>query len=371
MRILHFILGKANKDRSNGVNQVIAGLCKYSAMNGQSIKVIGLASNAEIEGEIVQQDGFEVEVYSKLSVKLLRAVIKHLKWCDILHLHGVYNLQNILVGKLAQRYSIPFVITAHNGFAPQMKKMRKKLFDFLLQKRHMENADAVHILAQEEASEILAICKPKRFIYVPNGIDLDDFPISRRREKLSDETKEGCGLIVLGYLGRISEEKNLTCLVEAISKFGAKRSVSLKLAGPNSAYLEKLLSLDNSVNIEWVGPKYGSEKIEFIKSLDLFVHPSKADVFSISAMECLAIGTPLLITRDSKASYFYNFDGFFMCEATSFGINQGITQAIDRMNEWTEVTSKGQFLISSLFNWNTASLSLIEGYKSVLRDKKQ
>lgn len=75
MKIFHFIIGKANKNRPNGVIQVIARLCKYSSLNGQSIRVIGLASNAVTEGEIVQRDGFQVEVYSKWSLKLFKALV--------------------------------------------------------------------------------------------------------------------------------------------------------------------------------------------------------------------------------------------------------------------------------------------------------
>ncbi|MDB4069206.1 glycosyltransferase [Pseudomonadales bacterium] len=369
MKILHFIIGKGNKNRPNGVNQVIAGLCKYSSLNGQSIRVIGLASNADIEGEVIQRDGFQVEVYSKWSLKFLEALICHLKWCDILHLHGVYNWPNIIVGRIAKKYLTPFVITAHDGFAPARSKFRKKLFDFLVQKKFMEAALAIHVLAQEEATEILSVCKPNAFIFTPNGIDLDDFPIGSPKDQPDSLTRDPCKLVI-GYLGRISEEKNLVSLVEGLANFEVDDSYILKLAGPKSPYLDNILALKNTLNIEWVGPKYGREKVEFISSLDLFIHPSKADVFSIAAMECLAIGTPLMITRASKASYFYNSGGFFMCESTSYGINHAINEALGRRDEWKDISKLGQSLILNTFNWNTASLSLIRGYESVLKDCK-
>jgi hypothetical protein len=63
MKILHFIIGKGNKQRSNGVNQVIGGICKYSIKNGIEIRVIGYASNAIEQGEIENQDGFKVSVF--------------------------------------------------------------------------------------------------------------------------------------------------------------------------------------------------------------------------------------------------------------------------------------------------------------------
>lgn len=370
MKIFHFIIGKGNKNRPNGVNQVIAGLCKYSSLNGQSIRVIGLASNAVTEGEMIQRDGFQVEVYSKWSLKLFKAIVHNVKGCDVLHLHGVYILSNIFVGMIAKWCLTPFIITAHDGFSPNRSKFRKKLFDFFIQKRFMESAQAIHILAQEEGTEILEKCTPKSFVYAPNGIDLDDFP-KWTRSKSNDDNRSLADPLVIGYLGRISKEKNLASLVDALANYEYEQAIILRLAGPKSSYLADLLSLNHSCEIDWVGPKYGVEKIEFIKSLDLFVHPSLADVFSISAMECLAIGTPLLITRDSKASYFYNSGGFFMSESTPYGISQGIMNAVNRREEWEEVSSQGRILISSIFNWNAASLSLINGYESVLKDYKK
>lgn len=365
MKIFIFILGKANKNRPNGVNQVIAGLCKYFVINGHSIRLIGLASNAKYEGEIIKRDDFEIEVYSRLSIIFFRAIARDIKWCDICHLHGVYNFVNILVGILAKKNDTPYVITPHNGFAPHLQKWKKKLFDFIFQKRHIEKASAIHILAQEESTEILSLFNPLKFILAPNGIDPDDFMASNFKNLNSDEIGTNQEKIVIGYLGRISEEKNIINLAKAIAQLKDSKSICLKLAGPSSTYLEKIMS-HYSKDIQWVGPQYGKDKIEFIKSVDLFVHPSKTDVFSIAAMESLAIGTPLLITRDSKTSHFYKYGGFYMCEATTFGIKQAIIEVIDEREKWPDVTKKGRYLISSLFNWNTASLSLLKGYSSII-----
>ena len=370
MKVLHFILGKANKNRPNGVNQVVAGLCKYSSLNGEHIKVIGLASNAKIEGEIEPRDRFDVIVYSRWSLKLLNELKAQLEWCDIVHIHGIYNFHNIFVGKLATHYSVPYVVTLHNGLSPSMAKLRKRAFDFLLQKKFLEKASALHVLAFEETTEILEACMPQSFIYAPNGIDLDDFPISDKSIQ-SQNTQNANQSIVIGYLGRISEEKNLKSLVRALEMFDGRRDITFKIAGPASSYLTEILSSKPNVKIDWVGPQYGKDKISFIQSLDLFVHPSEADVFSIAAMECLAVGTPLLIARTSKASYFYGSNGFFMCEPTAYGIYQGILSAIEERSKWESMTKRGYELILDTFNWNSASLALIKGYKDILEEVKR
>jgi glycosyltransferase involved in cell wall biosynthesis len=369
MKVLHFIMGKGNKNRPNGVNQVIAGLCKYSSINGTEIRVIGLASNADLEGEIITRDNFEVIVYSRWSRDLIKELTKQIKWCDITHIHGVYNIHNIIVAKLANKYLRPYVITAHNGFSPNLSKKRKKFFDYFMQRKHIENAAAIHVLAQEEATDILKIFSPKSFVYVPNGIDLDDFPIKldgSSNIKISGATNT----ITIGYLGRISKEKNLSALIKALSNIQSKYIYCLKIAGPKSQYLKKIIKESEFLNIEWVGPKYNEDKVSFIKSLDLFVHPSKTDVFSISAMECLAIGTPLLITRESNASYFYNSRGFFMCESSSYGIMQGIQEAVKRKHEWSKMSENGKILVSEIFNWNRASLTIKHEYMRIINKAK-
>ena len=59
--------------------------------------------------------------------------------------------------------------------------------------------------------------------------------------------------------------------------------IDFHIAGPKSNYLNEVLCLNSS--IKWHGPLYGQDKIDFIKSLDLFIHPSKADVFQLQLLK--------------------------------------------------------------------------------------
>jgi len=360
MKILHFIIGKGNKQRSNGVNQVIGGICKYSIKNEINIRVIGYASNAKEQGEIEYQDGFKVTVFSYLNKKLINKLIEDMKWCDCIHMHGIYNTHNIAVGILARYMKIPYIITPHNGFAPNLSNLKKKVFDFFVQKKHIEKATAVHVITLEESTEILKKIKPKKFILAHNGIDLEDFPVNddEINTKINQRLK-------IGYLGRISKEKNLVNVVKSINELlQSGIEIDFYVAGPKSNYLKEVLSLNSS--IKWVGPLYKSEKIDFIKSLDLFIHPSKADVFSITAIEVLALGTTLLITRTAKASYFYNSKSFFMCEPSVFGIKKGILQAIKGRKNWNCMSKNGKQLVKKTLNWNVICKQLIKDYKEIL-----
>lgn len=368
LQIFHFILGKADKNRANGVNQVIAGLAKYSALHGAEVRVIGKAETVGFEGEIIDRDGFEVQAFSKDNAKLKQAVASAVAWADIIHLHGVFNPNNLWVSNICSKQNKPYVVTLHDGFARDRliarNKWKKILYHRLLQRSHLEGAAGIHVLTEEEATEVFNWITPQHIFCIPNGIDLEDFPL------LAPKTRDSKPTLTIGYLGRISSEKNLDSLCQAVGEIRSTFDICLKIAGPESPYLAELLTKYGDCGVEWVGPMFGDDKRTFITNLDLFVHPTLCDVFSIAAMEVLAIGTPLLITRTAKSSYFYDRNAFFMCEPTVFGLAQGLKRVIGKRDEWTHFTERGRILVEEMLNWSISTRNLLEEYNYILHKNK-
>lgn len=364
MKVLHFILGKANKERANGVNQVVAGLAKYSALHGANVRVIGKTHSLDHEGKLITRDGFQVEAYSRVKGGLGPALQRAIDWADIVHLHGVYSPWNIWVGRICTEQGKPFVLTLHDGLAPDRavarSKIKKHLFHVLFQQRQLREAAAIHVLTEEEATEALACSTPRRIFCIPNGVDLEDFPSGERPNR----GLSSC--ITLGYLGRLSEEKNLDTLCKAFAAVNAHGRLRLKLAGPDSEYGRRLLERYGQYGVEWIGSQFGKEKVKFIQSLDLFVQPSLCDAFSIAAMEVLALGVPILITRTAKSSYFYDRRAFFMCEPTVFGIERGLRNALSQTDLWPDMAARGRQLIEQRLNWSAAASDLLVEYERIV-----
>jgi glycosyltransferase involved in cell wall biosynthesis len=367
MRVLHFILGKANKDRPNGVNQVIAGLAKYSSRLGAHVRVLGMAQSVEKQGEVIEREEFEVTAYSRPYGEFFRTLYASVKWADIVHLHGVFSPWNEVVGRLSGHLGRPYVVTLHNGLASKLmrkSRFRKRLFHSLTQRRLLERAACIHVLTEEEATDALTWFRPAHVCCIPNGVDLDDYP---SREP---HIRGMPGELVMGYIGRISAEKNLDTLCQAVASLRAHVECRLVLAGPDSHYARALVARYGVSGVSWIGPKYGAEKVKFIRSLDLFVHPSLCDVFSIAAMEVLAIGVPLLITRTANAAYFFDRKAFFMCEPTQFGLTRGLETAVARREEWPAYSARGRELVEDRFNWLAAARSLLPEYEAVLNRRR-
>jgi glycosyltransferase involved in cell wall biosynthesis len=363
MKILHVILGKADKNRANGVNQVIAGLAKYTACRGASVTVLGRAQTAENEGEVIARDGFDVTIYSKQSPAFRGAVRRAVDAADIVHLHGTYSPLNLWVGRICEAAGKPYVVTLHGGLSPArntwQNRLQKRLFHQLFQKRHLERAALIQVLTEEESTEALAEIRPKAMRVIPNGVDLDDFPPPPARNKASSALR-------IGYIGRISREKNLDALCAAFAKVAPVNSARLLLAGPESCEGNTIARRYAASGVELVGPQFGRDKLAFFDSIDLFVHPSKTDVFSIGAMEALACGVPMVISRTSDTSHFAETRAFIMCEPTAFGIERALRKALDRQDDWPAMAWRGRQLIETRLNWDSVALDMVSAYREVL-----
>ena len=114
------------------------------------------------------------------------------------------------------------------------------------------------------------------------------------------------GILKIGYLGRICEEKGLEYLISASEKLNIKNiNHKLTIAGNNKdnrfkKYINKLANLSNTnKSIEFIGPINESEKNFFFQSLDVFILPSinSFEAFGIVQIEAMLHGVPVIASN--------------------------------------------------------------------------
>lgn len=367
MNILYFILGKANPNRANGVNQVIYWLARDLTYLGHTVKVVGLSKSNDKSYEVINRGNFEVEVYKNFGCKCKQRLKVLIENSDIVHLHAVWNVYNVRIGRLCEKMGKPYVMTAHGGYKQYIMSKslcRKTLFHVLFAKHLYEKAAFVHALTREESSEILKKCPKANIKVIPNGIDYTQ--VSLFQYKLKNRKQ-----IVLGYLGRISKEKNLHNLCRAFLLLpnNIKERIQLNIIGPyneNDSYFKSLLRLISSNNltsyIHFLGPQYAKNKFRSLVELDIYIHPSLTEGLSISLLEVLAVGVPSIITRTSDMTYYYNSNSFIMTEPTAQDMSRAIEEMIDRQNEWEQFSFNSRKLVQEKFTWETVTEHLCKEY---------
>jgi glycosyltransferase involved in cell wall biosynthesis len=151
--------------------------------------------------------------------------------------------------------------------------------------------------AYKEKVEEMGVA-PARIFQIRRGVDLQNF----HPGKGGNGTWSGLGLpedgVRLLYVGRISKEKNLALLAEAVPElFKARPDLSLTMVGDGPFRPQLQASLAGQSRVRFTGVVQGEKLAALFASADIFVFPSLTDTFGNSVVEALASGVPC-ITSD-------------------------------------------------------------------------
>jgi phosphatidylinositol alpha 1,6-mannosyltransferase len=125
----------------------------------------------------------------------------------------------------------------------------------------------------------------------PGGVDTNVFTPARRTRGMND------GRIVLGFVGRLSIEKNIALLPKVDTELHAQGiAVEWMIVGHGSEenMLRRQLSTAN-----FAGVLRGDALAVAYANMDLLVFPSHTDTFGIVVLEALASGVPAIVTPGS------------------------------------------------------------------------
>ncbi len=254
---------------------------------------------------------------------------------DIIHIHHF-----LLIGLAAQRYAkerdIPIISTNHfmpenlvHNLTPDSMKRLEPLagpFNELLWKfvvNFCNNSDLVTSpsgtainLLQEHGLESKAVA-------VSNGIDTTLYGQDLKNVGIAKKYVIPLNKPILMYLGRIDGEKRIEDILLAAKSVLKKYDCTVVIAGKGHyrAHLESLADqLGIASNIVFTG-FVPNEEMEAMYGLgDIFVMPSPVELQSVSTMEAMATGLPVVsvhagalfeLVQQGKNGYLYETSNIF------------------------------------------------------------
>jgi len=153
------------------------------------------------------------------------------------------------------------------------------------------------------------------------------------------QNRERCIPDRVGFLGNISVEKGILEFLDVMQTLCAS-DVGIKgyLAGPfQDAKAEKEVKkrLNDLPHVEYVGPKYGPDKSDFFKSIDVLLFPTKYahEAEPVTVLEALAHGVPVIgWERGCLSSMIGGTEGFLVPRSTDF-----VPAAVRQVLAWRNV----------------------------------
>jgi glycosyltransferase involved in cell wall biosynthesis len=263
-------------------------------------------------------DGVKVECYDSMQtgfrlgipygiplVASLETFLKAVKSSDIVHAHGHPYLASIIIGKLAKRYSKPFVLTQHNTFIKYDSVFDKieRLNDLIIGKETLKEADKIIAVSNATRDYVLSLgAEPGKVKVVHNGVDLNRFrPIAGIHNEMRRKLGISKKAVVVLTVRRLVYKNGIDTLIDAANSAVKKNPNIIFLVvgkGPSQNSVRakiKQLGLEN--NFRLAGFVSDEELPFYYNVADFFVLPSKSgEGLALVALEAMACGLPVIAT---------------------------------------------------------------------------
>lgn len=231
---------------------------------------------------------------------------------DVIHITGPSEL-GLLGAYFAWRLGVPLVASWHTNVHEYAGRRLNWLMRWLSQ-RHAEamertvEAGALGAMARfyrlakvlfapnEELCGMLTKATGRPCHLMQRGVDTTLFAPSQRTRADDD------GGIVLGYVGRLSVEKNVALLIRVEQELAVMGLDKVRFAivghGSEEASLRAALT-----RADFAGVLRGAELARAYANMDVLVFPSHTDTFGNVVLEALASGVPAVVTGDGGPKF--------------------------------------------------------------------
>ena len=272
---------------------------------------IGTPKNYVVDGVSVEcyeslNTGFRLGIpYSIPTVNSLPTFIRAVNSSKIVHAHGHPYLTSLVAGKLAKRYSKPFVLTQHNTFIEynNMFDNIENLNDLTVGKQNLKDADRIIAVSNATKDYVLRLgANPKKVVVLHNGVDLAKFrPLEGKREEMRRKLGIPLDTIVVLTVRRLVFKNGVDTLIDSANIAVKKNPRIVFLAvgkGPDSDSVKmRINQFGIEGNFKLAGFVSDEDLPFYYNVADLFVLPSKSgEGLPLVALEAMACALPVIAT---------------------------------------------------------------------------
>jgi len=318
--------------------------------------------------------------------------VKALDGIDVVHTHTWYvSMAGYLAKKL---YGMPFVLTTHS-LEPLRAWKAEQLGSGYAMSSWMErtailDADAIIAVSQGTKADIQTAypdVDPARIHVIYNGIDLAEYQKTEETKALTDYGVDPEVPYVL-FVGRITRQKGVTHLVDAISYLPADTQVVLCAGAPDTPEIAAELrdkveaARAHHPRIVWIEKMVTKkEAIQLYSNCQVFCCPSVYEPFGIINLEAMACRAPVVasatggikeVVVDGETGYLVPFE---QDPVTNFPRDPGrfARDLATRLNEMLADPERcrrfgeaGRRRVEETFSWTAIAHQTIRLYQQLL-----
>jgi glycosyltransferase involved in cell wall biosynthesis len=282
---------------------------------------------------------------------------------DVIHLHGLWKYASLATMRAAASLGCPYLVNPHGMLDPwavRNSKWKKRLADWLYQRRVLDGAACIRALNRAEAEAIRSYGLDNPICVIPNGVDLP----SAAAPATGAASPFPPGRKILLYLGRIHPKKNLLSLLEAWATVSGRHGAGPQPAGwllaiagwDQGGYEARLrrrtteLGLNGSVT--FLGPRFNGETSACYEHCDALVLPSLSEGLPMVVLEAWAHAKPVLMTTECNLPDGFSSAAAIRIETSVKGIAAGLPSLFEMAPaDRLAMGQRGLSLVKEHYTW--------------------
>lgn len=388
MRVL-FVTESLSLSQNTGVAAAVVALAH--TLNQQNIKV-ELAAPTQVNNREETEafiEGLLVAHLFNQPFGLPRTVVPELGWFlsenlpdfDLVHVHGLWRYPQWVATRLAQRFSIPYIISPHGMCEPfelARKAWKKKMYFNLVERHTLRGAAAIHAITNAEKDDCEQLQTHNHIRVIPNGVDIYPPLLNHLMEcylphELAIVPPQNP---VLLFMGRLHPKKGLDLLIPAFAQVLRRHPEAwLVLSGPDSVgYRQVLVKLAHSFQVQdrvlFPGMVTGLYKRALLQRADLFALPSYSEGFSVAVLEALAAAKPVVITQHCYFNEVISAGCGRVVDNSVLHLAQALSDLLDLdCSTRAIVGQRGRELVEQVYTWSSIARQMSDLYQSVMKTR--
>jgi starch synthase len=321
--------------------------------------------------------------------------VQSLTGIDLVHTHTWYTS---MAGYLAKKlYNIPFVLTTHSLEPLRAWKAeqlgRGYAMSSWMERTAILDADAIIAVSESMKADILRAypeVRADRVHVIYNGIDPAEYQKSSETMALANYGVDPTVPYVL-FVGRITRQKGVTHLVDAISYLPQETQVVLCAGAPDTPEIaaemrEKVeRARRGHPRIVWIEKMVTKpEVIQLYSHARVFCCPSVYEPFGIINLEAMACRTPVVasatggireVVVDGETGYLISFDQDPVTssprdpEKFARDLASGIRRLLEDPERCSRFGDAGRRRVEQLFSWSAIAQQTIRLYQHLIHQE--
>jgi glycosyltransferase involved in cell wall biosynthesis len=280
----------------NGVVKTLQGIAAYAKIKKTNYRFLTCHTQDSISDEKVFKPTriYEMPGYAE-NVLAFPSMTEILDYCyeeDFTHIHsatpGPMGIAALIVAKILQK---PFYSSHHTRLDQYVEYLFEESFLASMMRFYQHwyygSSDKIFVRSSESKKELMSWgLNEQKVCLLPAGVDTEFF-VPGPKQTIDDR-------LLLLYVGRVSKEKNLELLAEALESLDRSK-ITLTIVG-DGPYLNEMKERLLPLGVRFTGYLHGEDLVREYQKANLFVLPSTTETLGNVVLEAQACGVPVLVT---------------------------------------------------------------------------